>query len=111
MQITQELTTLYSHFSNRSETLPIEGKRNITGVALSPDGYTLIVITEGQYSNADKSVYLKISDSFAILCLRVLGLTVSHINGSRTLFFVTSPQYHCILGLAERTTLHPRAKL
>ena len=32
-------------------------------------------------------------------------------NESRTLFLMTSLQYHCILGLAEIKTLHPRDKL
>ena len=58
------------------------------------------------------------SDSFTILCLWVLGLAVSHINESklqtyesRTLFLMTSLQYHCILGLTEIKTLHPRDKI
>ena len=58
------------------------------------------------------------SDSFTILGLWVPGLAVSHINvsqlqtyESRTLFFMTSLQYHCILGLSEIKTLHPREKI
>ena len=45
------------------------------------------------------------------------GTLCSHINESqlqtyesRTLFLMTSLQYHCILGLAEIKTLHPRDK-
>ena len=54
-----------------------------------------------------------ISDSFTIWGLWVLGLAVSHSNGSncKTL----SPEHylslHCILGLAEIKTLHPRDKI
>ena len=53
----------------------------------------------------------KCSDSFTILGLWVLGLAVSNINESllqtyesKTLFFMTSLQYYCILGLAEIKT-------
>ena len=59
-----------------------------------------------------------LSDLFTILGLWVLGLAVSHINEfqlqtneSRTLFFMISLQYYCILGLAEIKTLHPRDKI
>ena len=56
-----------------------------------------------------------VSDSFTILGLWVLGLAVSHINGSNfklmPLFFMTNLQYHCILGLVEIKTLHPRDKI
>ena len=48
------------------------------------------------------------SDSFTILGLWVLGLTVSNINESqlqtyesKPLFLMTSLQYYCIPGLAE----------
>ena len=58
------------------------------------------------------------SDLFTILGLGVLGLAVSHINESqlqtyesRTLFFMTSLQYHCILRLAKLKTLHLRGKI
>ena len=58
------------------------------------------------------------SDSFTILGLLILGLAVSHINESncklitsKILFFMTSLQYHCILGLSEMKTLHPRDKI
>ena len=51
------------------------------------------------------------SDSFTILGLWVLGLTVSNINESqlqpyesKTLFLMTSLQYYCIPGLAEIKT-------
>ena len=59
-----------------------------------------------------------LSDSFTIFGLWVLGLSVSHINESqlqtfesRSLFFMISLQYHCILGLTEIKTLHPKKKL
>ena len=58
------------------------------------------------------------SDSFTILGLWVLGLAVSHINESqlqtyesRTLFLMTSLQYHCILRLVEVKRLHPKGKI
>ena len=59
------------------------------------------------------------SDSFTILGLWVLGLAVSYINESNCklmspehYFLMTSLQYYCILGLAEKkTTLHPRDKI
>ena len=54
------------------------------------------------------------SDSFTIFGLGVQGLAVFHINeshqqsyGSRSLFFMISLQYHCILGLAKIKALHP----
>ena len=54
------------------------------------------------------SVYLKLSDSFTILGLWVLGLAVSNINESqlqtyesKALFLMTSLQYYCIPGLAR----------
>lgn len=34
--------------SNHSETLPIESNTNITCIALSPDGVTLILVNEGK---------------------------------------------------------------
>ena len=36
-------------FSNKSETLPIEARMNITCIALSPDGYTFIAVNEGKF--------------------------------------------------------------
>ena len=51
---------------------------------------------------------LPLRDLVTILGSWVLGLTVSHINGSQlqtyessTLVFMTRLQYHCIPGLAE----------
>ena len=38
-------------FSNKSETLPFESNFNITTVAVSPNGYTLIVVNEGEYAH------------------------------------------------------------
>ena len=38
-------------------------------------------------------------------------ITMSPTAESRTLFFMTSLQYHCILGLSERKTLHSSAKV
>ena len=55
--------------------------------------------------------YHNCSDSFTILGLWVLGLTVSNINESqlqtnesKTLFLMTSLPYYCIPGLAEIKT-------
>ena len=55
---------------------------------------------------------------FTILGLWVLGLAVSNINESqlqtyesRTLLLMTSPQYYCILGLAEIKLCIPETKL
>ena len=55
-----------------------------------------------------KGQLMRISDSFTILGLWVLGLAVSNINESqlqtyesKTLFLMISPQYYCIPGLAR----------
>ncbi|OWF52888.1 periodic tryptophan protein 2 homolog [Mizuhopecten yessoensis] len=38
--------TVFDLKNNRSETLPIESGKNITCIALSPDGYTMILVNE-----------------------------------------------------------------
>ncbi|XP_029644445.1 periodic tryptophan protein 2 homolog isoform X2 [Octopus sinensis] len=38
--------TVFDLKNNKSETLPIESSRNITHIATSPDGYTLILVNE-----------------------------------------------------------------
>ncbi|XP_052258916.1 periodic tryptophan protein 2 homolog isoform X2 [Dreissena polymorpha] len=38
--------TVFDLKNNKSETLPIEARMNITCIALSPDGYTFIVVSE-----------------------------------------------------------------
>jgi hypothetical protein len=40
--------------SNKSETLPIESEVNITCMALSPDGYTMIVVNESMFISTAK---------------------------------------------------------
>lgn len=50
-------------FSNKSETLPVENTKNITAVAISPDGQLLIAVSEGiNIDNANKS--------FTMSCMR-----------------------------------------
>ena len=34
------------YFSNKAETLPIESKFNITTIAISPDGWLLLLVNE-----------------------------------------------------------------
>lgn len=40
-------STLFYLFSNKSETLPLESKVNITTIAMSPNGNLMLLVNEG----------------------------------------------------------------